>query len=159
MNGPVEAPGLVNLALCTFVCRGVARPGLGVPQGPLEICGVGRFPILSFPTASSRHGSVVSYFQSSGIENIRLHTASLATLIRLATDGVGLAAIPVVTIERELAAGVLRELAVSTEFPPIPLYAMHLERSEEHTSELQSLMRISYAVFCLKNNINNNDDI
>src|SRR3546814_3533519 len=26
-----------------------------------------------------------------------------------------------------------------------------LERSEEHTSELQSLMRISYAVFCLKN--------
>src|SRR3546814_4105324 len=26
------------------------------------------------------------------------------------------------------------------------------ERSEEHTSELQSLMRISYAVFCLKNN-------
>src|SRR3546814_8274115 len=26
----------------------------------------------------------------------------------------------------------------------------HLERSEEHTSKLQSLMRISYAVFCLK---------
>src|SRR3546814_2497836 len=26
----------------------------------------------------------------------------------------------------------------------------NLERSEEHTSELQSLMRISYAVFCLK---------
>src|SRR3546814_10288039 len=30
----------------------------------------------------------------------------------------------------------------STAFPPF--------RSEEHTSELQSLMRISYAVFCLK---------
>src|SRR3546814_1411446 len=31
----------------------------------------------------------------------------------------------------------------------------HAGRSEEHTSELQSLMRISYAVFCLKkkNNI------
>src|SRR3546814_10615491 len=28
--------------------------------------------------------------------------------------------------------------------------ARHLRRSEEHTSELQSLMRISYAVFCLK---------
>src|SRR3546814_1129097 len=28
-------------------------------------------------------------------------------------------------------------------------------RSEEHTSELQSLMRISYAVFCLKKKINN----
>src|SRR3546814_7074314 len=28
--------------------------------------------------------------------------------------------------------------------------ALHRARSEEHTSELQSLMRISYAVFCLK---------
>src|SRR3546814_7323666 len=28
--------------------------------------------------------------------------------------------------------------------------AYYLDRSEEHTSELQSLMRISYAVFCLK---------
>src|SRR3546814_9377292 len=28
-------------------------------------------------------------------------------------------------------------------------------RSEEHTSELQSLMRISYAVFCLKKNNTN----
>src|SRR3546814_10792800 len=28
--------------------------------------------------------------------------------------------------------------------------AARLKRSEEHTSELQSLMRISYAVFCLK---------
>src|SRR3546814_4447006 len=29
-------------------------------------------------------------------------------------------------------------------------HAVILDRSEEHTSELQSLMRISYAVFCLK---------
>src|SRR3546814_5525925 len=29
-------------------------------------------------------------------------------------------------------------------------YPLHEIRSEEHTSELQSLMRISYAVFCLK---------
>src|SRR3546814_7653751 len=31
-------------------------------------------------------------------------------------------------------------------------------RSEEHTSELQSLMRISYAVFCLKKKIIQNSD-
>src|SRR3546814_5736426 len=30
-----------------------------------------------------------------------------------------------------------------------------IDRSEEHTSELQSLMRISYAVFCLKKKKNN----
>src|SRR3546814_3307018 len=31
-----------------------------------------------------------------------------------------------------------------------PLASLTAKRSEEHTSELQSLMRISYAVFCLK---------
>src|SRR3546814_8009677 len=38
--------------------------------------------------------------------------------------------------------------------PDLPVAREHLlhhrRRSEEHTSELQSLMRISYAVFCLK---------
>src|SRR3546814_2427720 len=32
-------------------------------------------------------------------------------------------------------------------------------RSEEHTSELQSLMRISYAVFCLKKKITNHNKL
>src|SRR3546814_2190156 len=32
----------------------------------------------------------------------------------------------------------------------IPMVFVMAARSEEHTSELQSLMRISYAVFCLK---------
>src|SRR3546814_9888856 len=32
------------------------------------------------------------------------------------------------------------------------LHPVGAPRSEEHTSELQSLMRISYAVFCLKKN-------
>src|SRR3546814_2929972 len=34
---------------------------------------------------------------------------------------------------------------------------MFVTRSEEHTSELQSLMRISYAVFCLKKKKTNSD--
>src|SRR3546814_5592574 len=34
--------------------------------------------------------------------------------------------------------------------------AANIRRSEEHTSELQSLMRISYAVFCLKKKRNKN---
>src|SRR3546814_8814890 len=40
--------------------------------------------------------------------------------------------------------GFVKERGTSKEENPMPV------RSEEHTSELQSLMRISYAVFCLK---------
>src|SRR3546814_1878083 len=39
----------------------------------------------------------------------------------------------------------------------LPLQELEM-RSEEHTSELQSLMRISYAVFCLKKKHKNNQN-
>src|SRR3546814_4249028 len=42
----------------------------------------------------------------------------------------------------------------TADMPDIPTIAESGFRSEEHTSELQSLMRISYAVFCLKQNKN-----
>src|SRR3546814_1388939 len=38
----------------------------------------------------------------------------------------------------------------------IKMSRVPVERSEEHTSELQSIMRLSYAVFCLKKKTTNN---
>src|SRR3546814_2391780 len=66
-------------------------------------------------------------------------------------------------IERLDAAGIGREMLTlhvgAGTFLPVKAddtadHRMHAERSEEHTSELQSLMRISYAVFCLKKKTN-----
>src|SRR3546814_1868323 len=53
------------------------------------------------------------------------------------------------------------EHAAAIEYRCQQTAVMHPEqiRSEEHTSELQSLMRISYAVFCLKKKKKNNKDI
>src|SRR3546814_2026427 len=50
-------------------------------------------------------------------------------------------------VGREVARVKEQGLAIAIDAPP---------RSEEHTSELQSLMRISYAVFCLKKKKINN---
>src|SRR3546814_6402000 len=49
-----------------------------------------------------------------------------------------------------------RETTPRDDFGEIPhiVQICHTSRSEEHTSELQSLMRISYAAFCLKKKIN-----
>src|SRR3546814_7787681 len=43
-----------------------------------------------------------------------------------------------------------REMIAALFVTPGSLVSARSRRSEEHTSELQSLMRISYAVFCLK---------
>src|SRR3546814_1313208 len=70
----------------------------------------------------------------------------------LVTDG----AAAVVLVSAERARDFPREAAlrsmvhVSDLLPMAHRDFLAFERSEEHTSELQSLMRISYAVFCLK---------
>src|SRR3546814_5674125 len=48
------------------------------------------------------------------------------------------------------AQGLRRELLLDLQGLEASGLLVHVGRSEEHTSELQSLMRISYAVFCLK---------
>src|SRR3546814_2951960 len=60
-----------------------------------------------------------------------------------------LAAAEALAVERSQALAVEKSLRVSLE-QERNLLLQRIERSEEHTSELQSLMRISYAVFCLK---------
>src|SRR3546814_5411149 len=59
---------------------------------------------------------------------------------------------PAVLVEREPPQSVL-DAATVLDAPKLRLgrdFDYEIGRSEEHTSELQSLMRISYAVFCLK---------
>src|SRR3546814_5094743 len=47
-------------------------------------------------------------------------------------------------------AGATEQIGLASSINILPLQHAVVQRSEEHTSELQSLMRISYAVFCLK---------
>src|SRR3546814_1294295 len=54
------------------------------------------------------------------------------------------------TYYRERATRTVRTRGGLLVFDPAPPLLSGLDRSEEHTSELQSLMRSSYAVFCLK---------
>src|SRR3546814_8735122 len=53
--------------------------------------------------------------------------------------------------------GILMGRSVIADRIFLPWVNLFLSRSEEHTSELQSLMRISYAVFCLKKKIKYNN--
>src|SRR3546814_4041157 len=71
-------------------------------------------------------------------EDVTLEPGAALREIVLSGEGVGLGD------AGEAGKVVLRNAAAR------PLTVIVEERSEEHTSELQSLMRISYAVFCLK---------
>src|SRR3546814_1585059 len=78
---------------------------------------------------------------------------------KLAPNGVSLWGTPAIDpARRRIYIGTGQNLTPPTTENSDAVQALDLDsgavlRSEEHTSELQSLMRISYAVFCLKKNI------
>src|SRR3546814_2422767 len=95
--------------------------------------------LARYTLGSERRSRIIQQIAASG-------PAELSSLAELAAA----------TSDRELGAALCSRLS---EIDPAkrPFAAVELadalvgeERSEEHTSELQSLMRISYAVFCLK---------
>src|SRR3546814_9123212 len=63
------------------------------------------------------------------------------------TRGMALAALEKAALTEKVS--ILRGMALKLPFSSISDEGRAEDRSEEHTSELQSLMRISYAVFCL----------
>src|SRR3546814_10613920 len=91
------------------------------------------------------------------LDQFRSSAASIAApvarpLFRLTTD-LDLPPLPghAAASSRHSMANLLEELIDAAGCNEIPAPARAPDqRSEEHTSELQSLMRISYAVFCLK---------
>src|SRR3546814_2593158 len=68
---------------------------------------------------------------------------------------------PLIRFQQQHAVRIGREGQVDLRLPERrqQLAAAEITRSEEHTSELQSLMRISYAVFCLQKTTTNSQHI
>src|SRR3546814_3696202 len=74
----------------------------------------------------------------------RSHAAAGMTLVQIAAEKL------VLLLGRPGLAGGDLEIGMTAQHLALGGARLELARSEEHTSELQSLMRISYAVFCLK---------
>src|SRR3546814_9975583 len=83
--------------------------------------------------------------------NVPGEAASVVTCLdghAMAKQGRGGSALAIAAIGSFIG-GIFATFALVLVAPPLARFALSF-RSEEHTSELQSLMRISYAVFCLK---------
>src|SRR3546814_4682100 len=108
--------------------------------------GGSNIPLFVIPKRKGRHGSAL--FQVPPSKQFgdlhRVERRALAKIVADAPEGkavVDRAVVAHAADESRIVADALDRRHIST------VLAL---RSEEHTSELQSLMRISYAVFCLK---------
>src|SRR3546814_9972947 len=98
---------------------------------------------LNVPLVVTFHGYDVTMRPDAVPRRDFLHRTYLRQRSRLQKEGALFIAV----------SGFIRDRLLEQGFPPERTIVHYIgvdTRSEEHTSELQSLMRISYAVFCLK---------
>jgi DNA-binding transcriptional LysR family regulator len=126
--GPLPASGVRNRVLCDYRIGFLASPSLGLPAGPLKIKDLAKFPIITFPRKTQPYETVRSLFNRPDLPPIRLHaSASLATVIHMAIEGLGIAVIPTAIVETELADGRLQLLSTDLKIPPLTFSASWLE--------------------------------
>jgi DNA-binding transcriptional LysR family regulator len=135
--GPLSAAGVRNRVLCDYPVGVLASPSLGLGNGALKIQDLAKFPIITFPRKSQPYEIVRSLFNRPDLPPIRLHaSASLATVIHMAVEGLGVAVIPTSIVENELADGRLQELATELKIPPLTFSASWLASPDTLAVEL-----------------------
>lgn len=129
--GPVVGPEIINLDLCTFACVWLASPNLRLPEGPLALAEIADRPILAYSKDSVPHHRVLRQLADEGIEDPTIYNSnSLATIIRLAQDGIGVTPLPKVIVRDQLAAGTLVALDVTPAFPPLSFHAVYFDHPD-----------------------------
>src|SRR3546814_9171456 len=112
-----------------------------------------RSRVQAMGRAAAKHSALQRSLCSSGLNSFIVNEHSAAELARSATARLAgnRELLPPVGCDH---ASVHRHWRIlitpASALVPSAIIPKHVPRSEEHTSELQSLMRISYAVFCLK---------
>jgi DNA-binding transcriptional LysR family regulator len=135
--GPLSASGVRNRVLCDYPIGFLASPALGLGKEPLTVRDLAKFPIITFPRRTQPYEIVRSLFNRPDLPPIRLHaSASLATVIHMAIEGLGIAVIPTAIVENELADGRLQLLATDLAIPPLTFSASWLASPDTVAVEL-----------------------
>ena len=137
MLGPLSGPNVHNRELCDYPIGFLASPSLGLGNGPLTVHDLAAFPIITFPRKTQPYEIVRSLFNRPDLPPIRLHaSASLATVIHMAIEGLGIAVIPTAIVENELADGRLQLLSTDLEITPLTFSASWLASPDTVAVEL-----------------------
>jgi DNA-binding transcriptional LysR family regulator len=137
MLGPLSVSSVRNRVLCDYPIGFLASPALGLGNGPLEVHDLAKFPIITFPRKTQPYEIVRSLFNRPDLPPIRLHaSASLATVIHMAIEGLGIAVIPTAIVENELADGRLQLLSTDLKISPLTFAASWLASPDTVAVEL-----------------------
>ena len=124
--GPVSEPSMVNHDLCSYPLAFIAAGDFDVGPEPVSLQALLQHPVITYPRTTAPYVRLREMLSVPDLPSPRLFTSSsLATIIRMTLDRVGVSLIPPVVIEPEISAGKLRVVATRLEIPRLVFTATH----------------------------------
>ncbi len=150
-NDPfTEAAGTLDyrqLPLCEFPVRWVARPELLPAERALQLEDLEQRPLLTFSRTSSPHAQLRALFIDRPLEPRVCSVPSVESIIQLACDGYGIAAIPPVFVRSLIEQGTLRE-AAGPQLPSLIVTVTTPRQSDAAIDATQQLVREVATAYC-----------
>lgn len=114
----------------------VVSPSLPLPEEPVSLRDLAAWPIITFSRTTQPYGVIREMFSSVGLQVRMFGNSSLASVVRMAVDAVGVSVIPTVIVQRELAEGRLRLIRSQAPLPGMTFCAAHSATAENHMASV-----------------------
>jgi DNA-binding transcriptional LysR family regulator len=144
--GPLAEPDVESLIVCEYPNGFVASPALKVGKAPLSLHDLARHSIITFGRGTQPYETVKSLFNRPDMQNTKIHaSASLATIVCMALEGIGIAVIPTAIVEKEIASKKLQLLNTKVRVPSLTFSATWLAHPSATAAKLVAELAVKLA--------------
>src|SRR5579871_1491697 len=117
--GPISNPNIRSRPLCSFPVSFVAGERIKFGKKPVTLAEIAKWPIITFSRNTQPYIAVRELFDRSGLQPTIHASASLATVVRMALDGIGVAVIPPAILANVVPEKRLRPLKTEVALPSL----------------------------------------
>jgi DNA-binding transcriptional LysR family regulator len=117
--GPAGHPGIHSRPLCAFPLAFMANADIRLGRKPVSLAEIARHPVITYSRNTEPYAALRELFARAGLQPTIHASASLATVVHMALDGIGIATLPPAILPGLAARGRLRAIATEAALPPL----------------------------------------
>ncbi len=103
LMGPLVSPELESKFLCKYPLSWVASPNLLKLDHTMTLAELAQYPIITYPRQTRPYAELQAMFNMVDLPMVKINgLSSMATIIRMAVDSIGIGTLPIAGIKKEL---------------------------------------------------------
>ena len=117
--GPASHPSIHSRPLCAFPLAFMAHADIKLGRKPVSLAEIARHPVITYSRNTEPYAALRELFARAGLQPTIHASASLATVVHMALDGIGIATLPPAILPGLAARGRLRAIATEATLPDL----------------------------------------